>query len=66
MLQAGRSRVRFPKKSMDFLIDLILPAALCPGSTQRLTGMNTRNLPEGKGRPTRKADNLTAIYELTV
>jgi hypothetical protein len=25
--------------------------------------MNTRNLPGGKGRPARKADNLTAICE---
>jgi hypothetical protein len=25
MLQAGRSRVRFPMRSLDFLIDLILP-----------------------------------------
>jgi hypothetical protein len=29
MLQAGRSRVRFPR-SLDVSIDLILPAALCP------------------------------------
>jgi hypothetical protein len=28
MLQAGKSRVRFPMKSLDFLIDFILPAAL--------------------------------------
>jgi hypothetical protein len=28
-----------------------------------LTEMNTRNLPWGKGRPVRKADNLTAICE---
>jgi hypothetical protein len=32
------------------------------GSTQPLIEMSTRNLPEGKGRPARKAD-LTAIYE---
>jgi hypothetical protein len=31
------------------------------GSTQPLTEMSTRNLPGGKGRPARKADNLTAI-----
>jgi hypothetical protein len=31
MLQAGRSRVRFPMRSLDFSIVLILPAALCPG-----------------------------------
>jgi hypothetical protein len=29
------------------------------GSTQPLTEMSTRNLPGGKGRPARKADNLT-------
>jgi hypothetical protein len=33
------------------------------GSTQPLTEMSTRNLPEGKGRPARKADNLSAIRE---
>jgi hypothetical protein len=32
-------------------------------STQPLTEMSTRNLPEGKGRPARKTDNLTAICE---
>jgi hypothetical protein len=30
------------------------------GSTQPLTELSTRNLPGGKGRPARKADNLTA------
>jgi hypothetical protein len=33
------------------------------GWTQPLTKMNTRNLPGGKGRPARWADNLTAICE---
>jgi hypothetical protein len=33
------------------------------GLTQPLTEMSTRNLPGGKGRPARGADNLTAIYE---
>jgi hypothetical protein len=32
-------------------------------STQPLTETNTRNLPGGKGRPARKADNLIAICE---
>jgi len=29
-LQAGRPRVRFPMVSLEFFIDIILPAALCP------------------------------------
>jgi hypothetical protein len=33
------------------------------GSTQPLTEISTRNLPRGKGRLARKADNLTAICE---
>jgi hypothetical protein len=33
------------------------------GSSQPLREMSTRNLPGGKGRPARKADNLTAICE---
>jgi hypothetical protein len=33
--------------------------------TQPVTKMSTRNLPGGKGRPARKADNLTAICEPT-
>jgi hypothetical protein len=35
-------------------------------STQPLTEMSTRNLPEGKERPVRKADTLTAICGLIV
>jgi hypothetical protein len=31
------------------------------GSTQPLTGMSTRNLPRGKGRPARKADCLENV-----
>jgi hypothetical protein len=36
------------------------------GSTQILTEMSTMNIPGGKGRPARKADNLTTICESTV
>jgi hypothetical protein len=36
------------------------------GLTQPLTEMSTRDLSGGKGRPVRKADNLTAIFELIV
>jgi hypothetical protein len=57
MLQVGSLRVRFPMRSLDFSIDLIL------GATQPLTEMSTRNLPRGVGRTALKADNLTGIYE---
>jgi hypothetical protein len=33
------------------------------GSTQARTEMSTRNLSGDKGRPVRKADNLTAICD---
>jgi hypothetical protein len=33
------------------------------GSTQPLTEVSTRNLPGGKGRPARKADNFTAVSD---
>jgi hypothetical protein len=46
---------------LDFSIYLILPDAF--GSTQPLTEMSIRNVPGGKMRPTRKADNVTAICE---
>jgi hypothetical protein len=36
------------------------------GSTKPLTETSTRNIPGGKGRLARKADNLTAICEPTV
>jgi hypothetical protein len=66
MLQAGRSWVPFPMKSLDFSTDLILLAALWPWGRLPLTEMSTRNLPGGKGRPASKADNLTAICESIV
>jgi hypothetical protein len=51
-------------RSLDFSIDLIFPAALWAlGSTHPLREMSTSNLSGGKGRPTRKADNLTVIWE---
>jgi hypothetical protein len=36
---------------------------MAQGSTQLVTEMSISNLPAGKGRPARKADNLTTICE---
>jgi hypothetical protein len=68
MLQAGRSRVRVPMMSI-FFFQFTNPSSrtMALGSTQPPTEMSTSNLPwgggGGKGRPVRKADNLTAICE---
>jgi hypothetical protein len=61
MLQAGRSQVRFPMKSLKFF-NRPNPSSrtMALGSTQSLTEMSTTNLPGGEGRPARKTDNLTA------
>jgi hypothetical protein len=61
MLQAGRSRVRFPMKSLDFSV-----VTMALRSTRPLTELSTRNHPGGKGRPARKADDLTAIFKSIV
>jgi hypothetical protein len=47
----------------SFKLPNISSGAMALRSTQPLTEMSTRNLPGGKGRPARKADNLTAICE---
>jgi hypothetical protein len=67
MLQAGKSRDRVPMRWILFF-NLPNPSSrtMALGSTQPLTEMSTRNLPGGKGRPARRADNLTAICEPTV
>jgi hypothetical protein len=65
MLQAAMSLIRFPTRSLFFFF--IWPNSssrtMAPGSTHPLTEMSTRNIPGGKGRPARKADNLIAIRE---
>jgi hypothetical protein len=61
MQQAGRSPVQAPDE-VDFF-NVLNPSShtMALGSTQPLTKMSTRNLPGGKKRPARKADNLAAI-----
>jgi hypothetical protein len=66
MLQSGRSPVRVP--DMMELFNLPNPPSriIALESTHPLTEMSTRNIPGGKKRPARKADNLAAIYEPNV
>jgi hypothetical protein len=65
MLQAGRSRVRVPMRWIFFNCPNSSSCTMALGSTQPLIEMSTRNLSGGggEGRPARKADNLTAIWE---
>jgi hypothetical protein len=65
MPQAGRSRVRVPMMWIFFNLPNPSSRTMVLGPTQPLTEISTRNLPGGrnKGRPTHKADNITAICE---
>jgi hypothetical protein len=63
MLQAGRSPVRVPGEVDFFNLPNSSSRTMALGSSQPLTEMSTRNLPGGKKRPTRRADNLIAICE---
>jgi hypothetical protein len=60
-LQAGRSRVRFLIRSLDYFqfIWSFQPHCGPGGRTHPLTEMSTRNLPGGKGVPARRADNFS-------
>jgi hypothetical protein len=64
MLQAGRSRVLFPMRSL-FLFNRRNPSSrtMALGSTQLLTEMSTRYILGDKVRPALKTDNLTVICE---
>jgi hypothetical protein len=66
MLQAGRSLVRVPNEVGCFNLPNVSSRTMALGSTQPLTKMSTRNLPVGRKRPARRADNLAAITEPNV
>jgi hypothetical protein len=69
MLQAGRSRDRIPMRSLDFFFQFTL--SFQPHYGPRVDSASNRNEYQeyfwnvlgGKGRPARRADNLTAICE---
>jgi hypothetical protein len=63
--QVGRSQVRVPMRSFNFLIYLILPGYYGP----RVYSTSSRNeyqkvFPGSRARPANKDNNFTAIYEL--
>jgi hypothetical protein len=66
MLQAGRSPVRVPDDVDFFNLPNPFSRTMAVGSTQLLTKVSTRNLPGGKKRPARRADNLAANCEPNV
>jgi hypothetical protein len=61
-LQAGRSRVRFPMRPLNYVnLPNLSNPIMTLESTQHLTLINTRNLSGVKDRPVLRADNLTVI-----
>jgi hypothetical protein len=61
LLQAGRSPVRVQDEVIFFNLPNPSSHTMALGSIQPLTELSTRNLPGGKNRPARRADNLAAI-----
>jgi hypothetical protein len=66
MLQAGRSPVRVQDEVEFFKLPNSSSRTMALGSTQPVTEMSARNLPGGRKRPARRADNLATIYEPNV
>jgi hypothetical protein len=62
MLQTGRSRDRFPMRSLDFSNDLIQPH-YGPGVDSASVRNEYQEFSWGEGRPAPKANSLTAICE---
>jgi hypothetical protein len=63
MLQAGRLPVQVPDVVDFFNLPNPSSRTMALGSTKSLTEMSTTNLPGGKKRPARRADNFAANYE---
>jgi hypothetical protein len=63
MLQAGRSRIRYPMVIGFTNWSNLSGLAASLGSTQPLTKLSARSVLGGKARQARKVHNLTAIYE---
>jgi hypothetical protein len=66
MIQAGRSWVRFPVRSLDFSIDLIIQPHYGPGVDSASDRNEYQESSGGKGRPARRTDSHTANCELIV
>jgi hypothetical protein len=66
MLQAVRSPVRVPDEVDFFNLPNPSSRTMALWSTKPLTAMSTRDLPGGKKRQTRRANNLDAICEPNV
>jgi hypothetical protein len=63
MLTSRKVAVSSPDEVVFFNLPNPSSCTKALGWTQPLTEMSSRNLPGGKGRSARKADNLTAICE---
>jgi hypothetical protein len=62
MLQAGRSRVRFPMRLLDFQLIYSFQPHYGPGVDPASKRNEYQDSPWGQsGRPVRNADNLTAL-----
>jgi hypothetical protein len=66
MLKARKVTSSIPDKVIGFIWPNPSSRTVALGSIQPLIEMSTRNLPGGKGRPARNADDVTSICEAIV